>query len=384
MSRRLYDVYFRGKFSEGKDIADVKKKLSILFKLNSEKIEQLFSGRPVAIRRGIDYQAAVKYEKLLRTAGARCEIRRITQGNHRSSEATSVPQQASSASNSNQSMICPKCEYEQPFSGECVRCGIIIKKYHGKQRKREKAASDNHDKTSEKTESEKTDENHSGIIKKSIKFKDLSHFSRKYFSRKSSTFQNSSKISEAISQAILMAILTAILYTGFLYLSKMMWYVYISTPVGKYFVANFTDRSQAIFYLFDMNLLYFSIFVTGAAFTICLIVSAICRVLHISRLLYHSRGMWGKMVYWGIPLAALVAHYLQSAYDLNRLEIAYLVAFIPTLFVFPACFKLSDMLLPEIGTLLQRAALIKDKFFGSAVPEVKKWVRDLIEKINTS
>ncbi|RLJ21459.1 hypothetical protein DJ031_03155 [bacterium endosymbiont of Escarpia laminata] len=79
MSFDTYDVYFAGRIIEGKDPAEVRNKVGALFKLEGEKLERLFSGQPVAIKKGIDMDQAVKYRVAFRDAGALVEIRPIEQ-----------------------------------------------------------------------------------------------------------------------------------------------------------------------------------------------------------------------------------------------------------------------------------------------------------------
>ena len=74
MEEILYSAIFRGKITEGQDIEKVKKNLAELFKVNSEKIERLFSGNPVTIKKNMDHTTAMKYKAAMEKAGALCSI----------------------------------------------------------------------------------------------------------------------------------------------------------------------------------------------------------------------------------------------------------------------------------------------------------------------
>ena len=70
-----YDIIFRGDLRPGENLVEVKQRLQKLFSANAEKIEQLFSGRPVVLKRGIGKEAAERYRKSLENAGAIVSIR---------------------------------------------------------------------------------------------------------------------------------------------------------------------------------------------------------------------------------------------------------------------------------------------------------------------
>lgn len=75
MSNQQFDVFFRGDIVAGQAVAEVKERLAGLFKLEATQVEQLFSGRPTAIRRNLDEASAKKYEQALLRIGALAELR---------------------------------------------------------------------------------------------------------------------------------------------------------------------------------------------------------------------------------------------------------------------------------------------------------------------
>ena len=75
MSIETYHVYFSGQIMKDRDPAEVRKKIGQLFKVEGDKLERLFSGQPVAIKKDVDMEQAVKYRVAFREAGALVEIR---------------------------------------------------------------------------------------------------------------------------------------------------------------------------------------------------------------------------------------------------------------------------------------------------------------------
>lgn len=70
MSDNKYDLIFRGDIVLGQHVGDVKQRLQALFKIDPNKVDQLFCGRPVALKRQVDEASAKKYCEVLKQAGA--------------------------------------------------------------------------------------------------------------------------------------------------------------------------------------------------------------------------------------------------------------------------------------------------------------------------
>ena len=75
MSDQQFEVLFRGDIVPGQAVAEVKERLASLFKLEAAQVEQLFSGRPMTIRRNLDEISAKKYQQALLNIGAVAELR---------------------------------------------------------------------------------------------------------------------------------------------------------------------------------------------------------------------------------------------------------------------------------------------------------------------
>ncbi|MEZ5528400.1 MAG: hypothetical protein R3E57_00420 [Porticoccaceae bacterium] len=78
MSEKRYEVVFRGDVVPGQSIVDVKGRLAELFNAESSRIDNMFSGRPVVIKRNVDQATAQRYQDSLCKAGAVVEIRKYT------------------------------------------------------------------------------------------------------------------------------------------------------------------------------------------------------------------------------------------------------------------------------------------------------------------
>jgi len=74
MSQSEFDIIFRGDIVFGHQLAEVKLKLQQLFKTDAAKIDALFTGRPVPLKRNLDEATAHKYRDALIKAGAMVEV----------------------------------------------------------------------------------------------------------------------------------------------------------------------------------------------------------------------------------------------------------------------------------------------------------------------
>jgi hypothetical protein len=73
MSER-YRLLFRGEVQEGQHPAVVKKRLGQALKLDGDRLETLFSGKAVILKRDADTSTAARYQALFRKSGARLRI----------------------------------------------------------------------------------------------------------------------------------------------------------------------------------------------------------------------------------------------------------------------------------------------------------------------
>jgi uncharacterized protein YbjQ (UPF0145 family) len=71
----FYNVVFEGKILPGKDLGEVKKALAGVLNKDAGTVAQLFSGRPVVLRKAVDAATGEKFQKNFRAAGAICALK---------------------------------------------------------------------------------------------------------------------------------------------------------------------------------------------------------------------------------------------------------------------------------------------------------------------
>lgn len=75
MTEPLFDIIFRGDIVFGHQIVDVKQQLQRLFKVDASKIDALFTGAAIPLKRNVNEARAQKYKQALESAGAKVEIK---------------------------------------------------------------------------------------------------------------------------------------------------------------------------------------------------------------------------------------------------------------------------------------------------------------------
>lgn len=75
MDSSVYDIYFQGEALEGFDINVVKQNMAKLFQANAQTLTALFSGKTVLLKKDLNKDDALKYQTLLKKAGAKIVIK---------------------------------------------------------------------------------------------------------------------------------------------------------------------------------------------------------------------------------------------------------------------------------------------------------------------
>ena len=73
MNNERYDLIFSGELVPGFELTQVKKNLQQLFRLDENKINALFSGKSISLKKGVDADAANRYRVAMKKAGARVD-----------------------------------------------------------------------------------------------------------------------------------------------------------------------------------------------------------------------------------------------------------------------------------------------------------------------
>lgn len=92
----MFQVVFRGQVAEGLTVTQVRERLAEQFRLSAERLDALFSGRPVVLKKGLDQAGAERLQNIFGKAGAVCEIREMAE----SQQSAASPGSSTTSSNS--------------------------------------------------------------------------------------------------------------------------------------------------------------------------------------------------------------------------------------------------------------------------------------------
>ena len=183
----------------------------------------------------------------------------------------------------------------------------------------------------------------------------LKNFCRGYFR----------EVLEISIRSILLLISTAVLSLLASYFYSVLWHIFRMTYSGKKFIMLHPEATNVISIIVNNDIIEHSIRITLSAFTICLIIGAICQVTYITRYLYYPQSILVKLLFWGMPLTAVVSIYINHQTHLAHWSYTMPITIVPTLCVFTYCFKFTETLLPELGDVIVKIfQSLKDSFVG--------------------
>lgn len=123
MTEKRYNLVFEGKIAQGQTPAEVKKKLGAMLKLDAKGVGQIFSGRPVIIKKEMDSQTAAKYKQAFESAGA---VARVEEASGAKAAEPQTPDLKQKAGAEPELAACPQCGYKQRPAVHCIKCGAVM------------------------------------------------------------------------------------------------------------------------------------------------------------------------------------------------------------------------------------------------------------------
>jgi len=100
----------------------------------------------------------------------------------------------------------------------------------------------------------------------------------------------------------------------------------------------------------SQSLLFLSLSSSVIALEVCLVGAVVGRLFFLVRYLYEYRGLWGRMLFWGLPCTGLTAYITSLSYDLDWIP-ALVLSAISILLLLNPSIRLVSGLLPEIKAI---------------------------------
>lgn len=153
-----YSVVLTGSVLNDQPLEEVKAKVAEAFKLKAPQLDKLFSGKPVAIKRGLDKKQAVKLSARIQQLGAHVVIKAVADKpvvpkaepeqkpverveppvveaveeiepatTSEKAETVTKEKPSTSAADEQEAMVtCPRCGHEQPHTLACGYCKMDL------------------------------------------------------------------------------------------------------------------------------------------------------------------------------------------------------------------------------------------------------------------
>ncbi|MGD0278745.1 MAG: tetratricopeptide repeat protein [Smithella sp.] len=186
------------------------------------------------------------------------------------------------------------------------------------------------------------------------------------------------KLLGTVVEIVLLIICTAAACLCLLYMAKYLWFIYTASPVGEEYAVLFAESYRLTNDILGGNIISLAINMTLTSFVICLIIGAICKFFLITRYLYSARNYLGKIIFFGLPLTYIIAHYIQWTGGFSHLDTAVTVAFVPALCVVEGCFSFADEFVPDLVDIKDRFSKKADK--SRLKKDTKQTVHDFAER----
>ncbi|WP_339489399.1 DUF805 domain-containing protein [Pseudomonas sp. EL_65y_Pfl2_R95] len=136
MTQARFKIVFNGELMPDVALETAKDNLAKLFKSDNARINTLFSGSSIALKRDLLEDEADKYIAVLERAGAKAR----KEPDLAASLSLVDTEDHSQTIDSPETMTCPKCGHQQAKAIECSACGIVIEKFLARQAAQEEAA----------------------------------------------------------------------------------------------------------------------------------------------------------------------------------------------------------------------------------------------------
>ena len=327
------------------------------------------------VKRSTDLATAKRLVRILRNTGAHCSVqKRILppqpKGKPDTDSRRKMP--ATRPETLPQLIECPNCGCSQPRAVECRACGIVFSKAKPRLRPApiDPPAAPPREKPAKPSPIMQAVRRFihaltvlSARIQHPIRVEKLTSWAR--------------KVADRAIRCGLVFCIALILEIGLLALGKMLWFIYVHTPVGQYYLQKMPEEAQMYQSVIFADPLTLGWDITTTVLLVGLFLGCIAQFLHLIRYFYESQGIIGKLVLWFVPVTALSARLISQVDPFPEFFLAITLAALPTLCMLSSCLYLAQTVLPELGdfrTILNIILENKDKTWGYVIKKIRIWL----------
>jgi hypothetical protein len=332
--------------------------LSRLDPTAAKKIDKTkWTGRLI-VKKNADLDTAKRLKCFLQDSGALCTVQKKTSASFSADRQSQPPADRRPAALPGVNRVvttCPNCGLEQFPGTECQECGIIFAKVRPRHSNRQSHASLTGKELSWYQKSSKFTQKVRQIVHPVLPlFEKIRH------PMGTDNFTSwAQRVADRMISCGIVLVIAFILQVGSLSLGKMLWFLYISMPIGQNFILIFPERAEMFRDIVDADPLILGWDITMAALYVVLLLGCIAQIMHLIRYFYDPQGVIGKLCLWISPFTAGTAWAISQQPPYPEYALAVTLAVIPVLCILGSCLRLVQAVLPEIGDLRKAIDFIR-------------------------
>lgn len=340
------------------------------------RFEKMTTAGPLFVKRRTDRATANRLKDLLSRTGARCTIQKLTSPPPVNIETQQEPVRDLAASGQALDPLlikCPRCGYQQPPTAECRACGIIIAKAKQPKVPAGIAASPGEKPFAPRGVNQRIADlihRYAGPLEALIK-----RIQNPIGIRKLTTWAR--RLLDRLIRCGIVFVIALALEVGLLSLGKMLWYLYLATATGQYYLLKFPEKAEAFERIAQEDTWILGWDTTLTVLILCLLLAGAAQVLHLIRYLYESQGITGKLVLWFAPSAGATGWFVSQRHPFPEYALATMMVIVPILCMLSSCLYLARTALPEIGEFRKILTIItanRDKTWGVIAGKIRIWL----------
>ncbi len=341
-----------------------------------KRLEKVNLNGRLIVKRDADLATARRLEQILRDTGALCCVQKLKLQPLPTAE--QAPLSGSRLASTQQGTdplltACPNCGYQQPPGTECRTCGIIFSKF----RIRRKAAQNDAPAIGKNPPKGHHTSRILNKVRQSAPAVVALLEKIQHPLRADKLTGWARRVADRVIRCGIVFFIALFLQIGLLSVGKMLWFLYVSTPMGQYYLEKLPEKTEMLLRIVNADPLILGWDTTLAALFVGLFLGCVAQVMHLIRYLYESQGFVGKLALWIVPSMAITAWVITRQHPYPDYALAGTLAALPILCMLSSCLYLAQTVLPEIGDLRKIIALIhknREKTWGQIIKKIRIWL----------
>jgi hypothetical protein len=130
-----------------------------------------------------------------------------------------------------------------------------------------------------------------------------------------------------------------------LYFGKLLWWVYVQTPVGQQYLHLFTQDAIATAGFYGRDLIQLALRINWFVLEAALVFGMISQALFLTSESYNNLDGFKRFLFWTVPFAAVCAAYLHRTLALDELT-SFILVSLAAAFLLDFCMRITSRLLP--------------------------------------